>query len=58
MRNMMEGAIEHFSGYMALEKGLSRNSVSAYKSDLMDFIDFLKNIGCNSYSSVTRANII
>ncbi len=55
---MMEGAIEHFSGYMALEKGLSKNSVSAYKSDLMDFIGFLKKNGCNSYSSTTRSNII
>ena len=30
-----------FSGFLSLEKGLSRNSVSAYETDLRDYRDFL-----------------
>ncbi len=53
----MESVLEHFSGFMTIEKGLSGNSVSAYLTDLRDFIRFLKEHGRNDFSAVTRADI-
>ena len=38
----MERALEHFIGYLSLERGLVKNSVLAYRSDLSDFIAYLK----------------
>ena len=34
----MERALQHFIGYLSLERGLVRNSTMAYHSDLTDFI--------------------
>jgi len=38
----MSPALEAFFEYIVIVKGLSKRSVSAYKSDLVDFEDFLK----------------
>jgi integrase/recombinase XerD len=54
----LEDILEHFSGYMSLEKGLSPNSVAAYASDLRDFIAFLKGLGKSGFPSVNRDEII
>lgn len=54
----MHDILEHFSGFMAMEKGLSPNSVSAYNSDLRDFVKFLHNTGINSFSMVNRDHIL
>ena len=50
--------IEHFKGFLALEKGLTRNSVAAYSSDLHDFIEFLQQQGMHSFQNVTRDAIL
>ncbi len=50
--------IEHFAGYLALEKGLSPNSISAYRTDLKDFASFLAGIGAAEYKAVTRDHIL
>ncbi len=54
----MEQILEHFTGYLTLEKGLSRNSVMAYRSDLMDFIAFLEKNAINEFSNVSRHDIM
>jgi integrase/recombinase XerD len=54
----MEKVLKHFTGYLTLEKGLSKNSIEAYKSDLLDFIRFLKEEEINSFAEVTRNDII
>jgi integrase/recombinase XerD len=54
----MEQILEHFTGYLTLEKGLSRNSVMAYRSDLIDFITFLKDNAINDFSTVSRHDIM
>ncbi|MFZ2654128.1 MAG: site-specific tyrosine recombinase XerD [Victivallales bacterium] len=53
----MEAVLEHFSGFMTIEKGLSGNSVSAYRTDLRDFIRFTREKGRNDFNDVNRADI-
>ncbi|HBC89166.1 MAG TPA: site-specific tyrosine recombinase XerD [Lentisphaeria bacterium] len=53
----MESVLEHFSGYLTVEKGLSANSVSAYRTDLRDFIRFIKEKGKSDFNDVTRSDI-
>jgi integrase/recombinase XerD len=50
--------IEHFKGFLALEKGLTSNSVDAYSSDLHNFILFLEELEITSFSQVERDHIL
>jgi len=54
----MERAIEHFAGYLTLERGLSVNSVMAYSSDLRDFVAWLEKNGRKDYGTVNRDDIL
>ncbi len=54
----MKNTLKHFVGFLTLEKGLSKNTISAYKADLIDFIDWLEEDGIDSFKSVTRNDII
>ena len=54
----MEHQLEHFCGFMTLEKGLSENTISAYKTDLLDFMEYLKKSGSGSFGAVNRNNIL
>jgi integrase/recombinase XerD len=54
----MYETLNHFGGYLALERGLSENSVSAYLTDLRDFAEFLSDKGKSSFAAVTRDDII
>ena len=54
----MERTLQHFIGYLALERGLVKNSTMAYHSDLTDFITYLKTHAVSAFSSVTRDDII
>lgn len=53
-----EKILEHFTGFLALEKGLSRNSVTAYKTDLLDFISWLGSSSGASFKDVSRPMIL
>jgi len=54
----MEEALTHFTGYLALERGLSENTVSAYRTDLLDFIEYLKGQKCPGHNAVRREQIL
>ena len=54
----MDKILQHFCGYLLMERGLSRNSISAYRCDLADFIAYLKKYGKTDFSEVSRDNII
>jgi len=54
----MYAIIEHFKGFLALEKGLTSNSVDAYSSDLHNFILFLEELEITSFSQVERDHIL
>ncbi len=50
--------IKSFSNYLILEKGLSKNTVSAYASDINFFLDYLKTKGLGDYSTLKRDDIL
>jgi integrase/recombinase XerD len=54
----MEKQLEHFVGFLALEKGLSQNTVSAYKTDLLHFIEYLKDNGVGDFKDLKRNDIL
>ena len=54
----MEKLLQHFCGYLTMERGLSKNSIAAYKCDLQDFIAFLGREGKKDFKEVTRDDII
>jgi integrase/recombinase XerD len=50
-------ALEQFLTYLSLERALSRNTVSAYRSDLESFIVWLENNQVSSFESIRRIYI-
>jgi integrase/recombinase XerD len=54
----METVLKHFIGFLAVEKGLSTNSIDAYKSDLLHFIAFLKDQKVTSFQMLKRNDVI
>lgn len=56
---IMEDALADFLHYLVVEKGLSQNTVSAYRRDLQSYLSFLKEKETlSSLNSVRRTNII
>jgi integrase/recombinase XerD len=53
-----ESILQGFSGFLALEKGLSHNSVLAYDTDLRDFRGFLRDDQGVELPEAKRENII
>ena len=54
----MRKILEHFTGYLALERGLSENSTQAYYSDLDSFILYLEAKSFSSFEEVSRDHIL
>lgn len=54
----MEQTLEHFAGFLILEKGLSTNTVNAYRRDLMDFISYLRDNDISTFNDVRRDTIL
>ncbi|MFA6716307.1 MAG: site-specific tyrosine recombinase XerD [Victivallaceae bacterium] len=53
----MREALEQFLAYLALERALSANTVSAYGSDLKDFIAWLEEKDTKSFEDIRRIYI-
>ena len=58
LRGTMEKILQHFFGYLTAERGLSRNSVDAYSSDLEDFVHWLHAQGIDSFDDAGRDAIL
>jgi len=55
----MDELLDQFFEYLTLERGLSRNSLSAYTRDLRDHAEFLRNtLGKNEVREVSEGEII
>ena len=54
----MEKILQHFIGYLTAERGLARNSTSAYSSDLEDYVHWLHAQGIGSFDAAGRDAII
>lgn len=58
MARQLEQGVEDFLAFIALEKGLSENTVSAYQGDLEQFVGFLKKEHrCADWSAVDAAAV-
>ena len=54
----IDNAIDNFINYIASEKGLSRNTISSYSTDLKRFSDFLHGLGITDVSGITTDRIL
>jgi len=53
----MDREIDLFVNNLAVERGLSANTVAAYSSDLRNFQDYLRESGISTWREVSRSNI-
>lgn len=54
----MEDALRTFIHYLTVEKGLAKNTLTSYESDLNKYVQFLKSIGINKIEHTSREDII
>ncbi len=54
----MKKQLEEFVEYLMLERGLSENTISAYKTDLISFLEFLSEKNIVAYRNLKRNDII
>ncbi|WP_172369443.1 site-specific tyrosine recombinase XerD [Sporosarcina jiandibaonis] len=51
-------ALEDYLHFLKIERQLAANTISSYRRDLMDYIDFIDKSKIGSIDAVTRQNII
>ena len=56
--NELSNRIDRFINYIAIEKGLSENTVTAYSNDLSDFAIFLESRKINRINKIERLEIL
>ncbi|MBM4156559.1 MAG: tyrosine recombinase XerD, partial [Lentisphaerae bacterium] len=54
----MQALVDQFLDFLALERGLSPNTRSAYGTDLREFVRFLYGQKAGSFGEVTRRHIV
>jgi integrase/recombinase XerD len=58
LSNLFEHHLKHFIQYLVTERGLARNSVSAYASDIESLIAYLQSLKLASFGEVTRTQLV
>ncbi len=53
----MKAMIEDFLNYLSVERGLAKNTIEAYRRDLVKFTNFLDTMGFSSLGRVRRSDI-
>lgn len=53
----VQSAVEEFLGHVRVERGLSANTVAAYRRDLAVYIDFLSRRGIQDVAEVTATDV-
>jgi integrase/recombinase XerD len=54
----MKDSIENFLHYLAVEKGYSEHTISAYRNDLSGLLEFMSNQGISSWAAVDRQKML
>ena len=49
--------LSNYTDYLSMERGLSNNTENAYRTDLLEFIDFLDKNSINSFDDIKRSHI-
>ena len=57
MSEILSRYVQDFIGYLSVEKGLAKNSLLAYESDLKKYIEFLDQKNITDFSRITRDHI-
>ncbi len=53
----MEGYLKEFLNYLLVERGLSRNTIDAYRRDLSRYLQWLKSEGMGSLKDIGRREV-
>jgi integrase/recombinase XerD len=53
----MKALLEEFLNYLSVERGLSKNTISSYRSDLFSFINYLETKGAAGIEKIKRDDI-
>lgn len=53
----LQKAVDSFLRQLAIERGMAKNTVSAYRRDLASYCDFLEKKGIASFESVTDVDV-
>lgn len=53
----MKELLKEFIDYLSVERGLSKNTIASYKTDLVSFLNYLESKGFNSVERIKRDNI-
>jgi len=54
----MKALLEEFVSYLSIERGLSKNTISSYRTDLVHFIEHLATNAIDDVDKVTRQDIM
>jgi len=54
----MDNLIDSFLNYLSVERGLSRNTLSAYSDDLRAYVSYLKSRSINNISAAAKSEIV
>ena len=49
--------ISEYIDYLSIERGLSENTLIAYRNDLIDFSEFLNHLGIDILQEISRTNV-
>lgn len=53
----IQKSIDSYLRHLAIERGVSKNTISAYKRDLSHYSNFLENLGVSELSDVTELQV-
>lgn len=54
---MLFHCISEYVDYLSIERGLSENTLLAYRNDLVDFAEFVNNLGIIELAGISRSNV-
>ncbi len=54
----MKKLLDEFLNYLSVERGLSKNTITSYKADLVSFLNYFESKGLNNIENINRDNII
>ena len=54
----MNEYLDHFINYLAVERGLARNTLDAYSRDLVRYLDYLDKQAVPTFAEVSPATVL
>jgi integrase/recombinase XerD len=53
----MKELLDEFLNYLSVERGLSKNTITSYRADLVSFLNYLESKGLSNIEKIKRDNI-